>query len=49
LERAQRDDGILVQVSLRSPQRSAAIALWFQVGLAGLGVLAKFTSLIMKK
>ncbi len=41
--------GIVVRLSLRFPARAAEVAIWFHVGLAGLGVIAKAASLFMKK
>ena len=41
--------GIVVKLSLLFPARAAEVALWFHLGLAGLGVLAKAASLFMKK
>jgi hypothetical protein len=41
--------GLVIRVSLRFPQRAAEVAMWFQVSLAALGVLAKFASLVLKR
>lgn len=41
--------GVIVRLSLLFPAKAAAIALWFQLGLTGLGVLAKVAYLFLKK
>lgn len=41
--------GLVVRVSLRFPERAAAAAMWFQLSLAALGVLAKFAALVLKR
>jgi len=41
--------GLVVRISLRFPERAALAAIWFQVALAALGVLAKFASLVIKR
>ena len=41
--------GLVVRVSIRFPERAVGVAMWFQVSLAAIGVLAKFASLVLKR
>jgi len=41
--------GLVVRASLRFPHRAAAIAMWFQLSLAALGLLAKLAALVIKR
>jgi hypothetical protein len=40
---------LLVKAALRYPERTTIIALWFNMGLGAIGVLAKAASLFLKK
>ena len=41
--------GLVLRLSLRFPERAAGVAIWFHLGLMGLGVFAKFATLFSKK